>query len=136
MTGSGIDGATLSTRRQLGGRWELALDPAHPNFPSSDAAFGYALSHGFCQLYYSRPKGFIDLRLSPATRRYLRGKSDKEIWTLLPRILGVSERDQYFYAVRVKDYMEETRSRWLAAVRVMCGSRHPSMISSHKCIAA
>jgi hypothetical protein len=115
-TGTDIDGAILSTRRQIGGRWELALDPKHPNFPNSDAAWNYARAKGFTQVYYSRPNGFIDLRLSPATRRYLRSKTNAEVWTLLPKILGVSPYERYFHTVESAGYMAERRHVWMNAI--------------------
>lgn len=126
-TGSNIEGAILDTRRQLGGSWDKALHPQHPNFPNSDAAFAYALEHGFTQVYYARPNGFIDLRLSPATRRYLRSKSVTEVWTLLPKILSPGwVSGTYFRSVKSKKFMQATRDRWMDAIYTRGGRHHPT----------
>ena len=122
MTGDGIDGALLHVGRTINGSRMRAECDDKP-FPSTDAAMEYALAQGFLRIYNRRPNGFIDLRLSPATRRYLRSKTDKQIWALLPRILGVTDRNDYFHSVRVKDYMADTRKRWMDSIRVLGGRR-------------
>lgn len=116
-------GYDLHVARYIGGK-VMDAECDNRQFANSDEAHQYALQVGFLQPYFHRPNGFINLRLSPATRKYLRTKTDKEIWKLLPQILNVKDQPgRYFYDVRVKSYMNETRVRWINAIRVKGGVR-------------
>lgn len=87
-------------------------------FPSIEAYSAFALERGFTQVYYSRPAAFIGLRLSPATRRYLKAlPTVKARWDALARILPKTERGSYFRAVKTASYMKGERNRWLNYMR-------------------
>lgn len=133
----GGEGAELHVHREIGGFGKCRaggknMEGEHHKriFPNTDAAFSFALEHGYLQVYQPRPNGFIVLRLSPATRRYLRTKSNKEIWNLLKRILGkdAQKRGSYFHTVRTQSYMQETRQRWMGAIHNRLGDRHHQQV--------
>jgi hypothetical protein len=81
-------------------------------FPDSDSAWAFMREHGFTQDYHRRPDAFIDLRLSPATRRYLLGKTDSERWDILERIHGEWTNGNYMRSMRHASYMAERREKW------------------------
>jgi hypothetical protein len=113
VTGSNIDGARIEpfkgfdrrgvTRRA--GCWGKL-------FPTSDEAWAWLLEHGFTQEYYGRPYAFIDLRLSPATRRYLKSKPAAQRWDILAFLLGDDGHRAYFRAMRHDGCMAERRDKW------------------------
>lgn len=99
--------------------WDHMLKPGcyGMKFDSTDAYSAYALERGFTQQYYSRPWAFIGLRLSPATRRFLKGKTVKQIFHYLARILDKTGEGSYFRAVKTASYMREERRRWINYVQ-------------------
>lgn len=115
VTGTDIDGALIQpfkgfapngkTRRA--GCW-------NKRFPTSDEAWAWLKEHGFTLDYYKRPWGFIDLGLSPATRRFLKSKPEGERWAWLAKLLKEHQLGQYFTAMRSASYMADRREKWSA----------------------
>lgn len=85
-TGSGIDGAILNVYKNRGLKvvkgyqacWLQNGELNGKHFKSSEAASEAAAAHGYTKTYFSRPTSFINLRLSPATRRFLKPLSNDE----------------------------------------------------------
>ncbi len=69
-SGTNIVGTLFQPFRVMNGKY---LKPGcyGTSFPTLEAASAYSLAHGFSATYHKRPWGFIGLRLSPATRRYV-----------------------------------------------------------------
>ncbi len=84
-------------------------------FPTSEAATAYSVEHGFSQVFYGRPSAFITLRLSPATRRYLKSIPDVNArWDALGKIVLHRQYDEgrYFQNVRFQPCFAKTRIEW------------------------
>lgn len=87
-------------------------------FPSTEAYSAFALERGFLQTYYPRPWAFIGLRLSPATRRYLKGlPTIRAQFSALAVILKGEHKGSYFRAVKSAKYMRKERNRWIHYMR-------------------
>lgn len=78
-------------------------------FETSEAAHAAALERGYCKLFFNRPNQFITLRLAPATRRFLSGKSKEEICLFLLRI---SQGDSYVAQIIGRE-SSATFQRWM-----------------------
>ena len=85
-------------------------------FATSDDAWQHMRQAGYSQEWFSRPNAFIDLRLSPATRRFLRGADKERFWELLTKLLGKDGHSEYFRAVKSRTCMDSTNARWVAAI--------------------
>jgi hypothetical protein len=85
-------------------------------FPTQEDATEYSVLHGFSQVYYGRPGAFISLRLSPATRRYLKSITDLDArWDALQKVLKntlSTDGGRYFDGIRFAPYAAKTRAEW------------------------
>lgn len=70
---------------------------------------------GYSQEYFGRPNCFIQLRLSPRTRKYLKNKPLYVVKSFLLK-LG-REGSDYIKSVLEADYNDETSKKWLHYVR-------------------
>jgi len=121
-SGDGIDGVLFHPFRVVGQKHH------HPacygrTFPDSRSAGEFALEHGYTRRFYGRPDGFIQLRLSPRTREFLRSRPRALFWYYLPLLLGARAESEYFRSVRRNTYMASTRERWERAVFGRGGER-------------
>ena len=93
-SGSGIDGAILNVSKRRGSKIENGVSvPRYQRaeldgkkFSTSDLAFEAAAEMGYTVRANGRPSAFIHLRLSPATRRFLKPLSQAERVLHLMRI--------------------------------------------------
>lgn len=121
--GSGIDGVRLEPFRAFQSKLpapimnrDKYLRPACYGklFPTNEAATAYSVEHGFSQIGYPRPSAFITLKLSPATRRYLKAITNLPArWSALMKIINRNRWDsEYLRAVEFAPYMAKTRIEW------------------------
>lgn len=113
-TGSFIEGARLGITRNLNGNWRTQLNPTGDGmmFATSEQAYDWAFAHGYLKVHYPRPSGFIALKLSPATRRYLKALPAEKRLSALRKIFKDFTAKDYFKAVLLAPYMADTRARW------------------------
>lgn len=113
VTGSNIDGALIQPFKGFAPNGKTRRAGCYNRrFPDSDSAWAWLAEHGFTDPYYKRPWAFIDLGLSPATRRYLRGKPARVAWMILAKLLGAEGQSAYFKAMRDAGYMADRREKW------------------------
>ena len=86
-------------------------------FDSQEQVTAYAIEHGFSQPFYSRPSGFIRLKLPPRSRKFLRTIQDPERrWEVMRKILMTAAS----WRPGLADYLdsvsqhEGTRAAWEA----------------------
>jgi len=115
ISGCGEPGYRCTPTRHVGGKMFKGGSYGRV-FATSDEAWDHMRQAGYSQEWFSRPNAFIDLRLSPATRRFLRGRPQFELRGWLELLLGGNGHSEYFRAVWQKGCMESTRARWVAAI--------------------
>lgn len=120
-SGSGIDGVRFEPFRVVRGEGKVQDKYIHPScygqlFPTQEAASTFALEHGFTQVYYGRPSAFITLKLSPATRHYLKSITDYTArWDALEKVLSKTlciDGGRYFQSIRCAPFAAKTRAEW------------------------
>lgn len=115
VSGHGIDGHKFQPHRQLGSDWRNQLKPEcyGKTFKTSGECAAYALAQGFTRVYYSRPNLFINLRLSPATRKHLKSlRSHDARWAVLEQLTGLSSISSMDY-IRAMRKSSVYRTEWI-----------------------
>ena len=115
IIGGGEPGYRCTPTRHVGGKMFKGGSYGRV-FATSDEAWDHMRQAGYSQEWFSRPNAFIDLRLSPATRRFLRGADKERFWELLTKLLGKDGHSEYFRAVKSRTCMDSTNARWVAAI--------------------
>jgi hypothetical protein len=117
-SGSGIKGVRFEPfmpPQHNGGKYRYPA--SHGTiFPTQEAATQFSIEQGFSQPFYPRPSAFITLKLSPATRRYLRSITNITArWDALEKVVGSKldiDGGRYFRGVRFAEYAANTRVEW------------------------
>ncbi len=116
MSGGDIDGVLLQPFKGFFRGKARRAECYGKRFDSSDEAFAYALEHGYTQEHVGRPGAFIYLRLSPASRHWLRSKHKADFWDCLEALVKEGAGD-YWNALRTKSYMASRRAEMEEYVR-------------------
>lgn len=114
-TGHGITGARFNAVK-MDGNYKVIRRAATDGkiFPTSEAAWAHAIEHGFTREYFARPSAFIQLRLSPATRRFITAQPEKKRWFWLGKVIGMEATKRYWREMHTKGCMAERRKQWNA----------------------
>lgn len=120
-SGSGIHGAVLHVYKQRGMTVVDGYQCSRTQngeldgklFPSTDAAHAAAAERGYTTKAYRRPMSFIQLRLSPATRRFLKPLSREERVRHLKRLCAGSTCDMTA-DVTTRLCMRQRLEKWMS----------------------
>lgn len=82
-------------------------------FKTNEEMDKYDAEKGYIVRYYGRPNLFIQMRLSPRTRKYLKNKPIETIREFLQKI----DKRDYVKAVFQKTYMEKQLKNWMHYIR-------------------